>query len=959
MGREEWRRWGWGLDVEADEAHEGDAVALHGCAFAEGEVEVHLVVEDLVLEVHVFEGVGREAVDVGEGEVVGGDDADGAEVDEGAEDALRADEAVFGVGALEEFVEEEEDAVAAGGFGEGADAVEAVDFGVEAGVAFVEGVVDEDAGGDVERGEGEGLGADGGSGHGEDGVDAEGAHEGAFAGHVGAADEEEAGVGLGLVGRGLVGAKLEGVADAFGGGDEGMAEGDCVEAGGAVEEFGEGVGGVFVAVGGEGEEGFGLGDGGEPEGDGGAVAATPALDGEGDLHGDHKGQVDEFDDHVVEGVAELAEGGEFGDGGGGGGGVGGEALLDVDKQRCGEGFGFELGDEGGEEMEVFEGGVGVEKDGIDVGLEGFAEGGFEDDDGEEGEEGGVAEAGEPGEGGGDGGEGEEGGEPGEPVLLEGVGSEGPGAEVVGVDAECGGVAGDGHALAEVDAVAEVGDGGLAGEDGGGGSGCEEPGEEGVLAHAGAGGAEEFEEAAGAGDVEVGGVEAGLELGGGGGGEGGEVAGVEAVPAVFDAREAVAIDLCGAACGAEAAKDAGVEDAGGEEEKDGDGDEGAGCVALEDGEPGGDEEEQGEEEAEVADPEVGGFELGLLLLVVLEATEVDVGWRRGERIGHVFIMRRGGRGRYASFCERACIAMRTGRVSRSMENTMSYAGKGQGVSQKGKVWMITGASSGFGKLMAEYLCSLGATVVATARQVDKLEPLMMRYPGNAVILELDVTKPDNVRGAVADAMSRAGHVDVLVNNAGYGVTGAIEEVAEEEYLPMFKTNLMGLIDLTKEMLPHFRERRSGNIVNLSSVGGLIGSAGWGFYNATKFAVEGFSEALAAEMEPLGVHVTVVEPGPFRTDFLGRSGVESECQIMDYRETAGKAREYFKTQSGKQAGDPQRAVEAIVEAVSMEHPPRNLVLGKIALTRYRAKLQERLAELDRWEELTVGADFPEGA
>jgi len=280
------------------------------------------------------------------------------------------------------------------------------------------------------------------------------------------------------------------------------------------------------------------------------------------------------------------------------------------------------------------------------------------------------------------------------------------------------------------------------------------------------------------------------------------------------------------------------------------------------------------------------------------------------------------------------------------------------SQRGKVWFITGASTGFGRLLAEYLCEIGATVVATARNVDKLSDLTTRYAGNVIVLQLDVTKAESIKGAVKDALAHVGHIDVLVNNAGYGVTGAIEEVSEDEYMPMFETNVFGLIQLTQALLPQFRERRSGNIVNLSSIGGLIGMPGWGFYNATKFAVEGFSQALAAELEPLGVHVTVVEPGAFRTDFLGRSGVLAKSEISDYQETAGKAREYFLTQSGKQAGDPQRAVEAIVSAVSSAEPPKNLLLGKVALKRFRARLDDWNKELDQWETTTVGADFPEG-
>ena len=278
-------------------------------------------------------------------------------------------------------------------------------------------------------------------------------------------------------------------------------------------------------------------------------------------------------------------------------------------------------------------------------------------------------------------------------------------------------------------------------------------------------------------------------------------------------------------------------------------------------------------------------------------------------------------------------------------------------QKDKRWLITGASSGFGRLLAEYLASIGATVVATARHLDDLQHFVTHYAGRVITLPLDVTKKSSIDNAVADARAQVGHIDVLVNNAGYGVAGAIEEVAEREYMPMFETNVFGLINMTRALLPQFRERCSGTIVNLSSVGGLIGSAGWGYYNATKFAVEGLSEALAAELDPLGIHVIVVEPGPFRTDFLGRSGVEAKQRIADYEPTAGKTREYFRTQAGKQPGDPQRAVEAIVAAVSDPNPPKHLLLGKLAMTRFRKRLEDWNAELDRWQETTLGADFPD--
>jgi len=278
------------------------------------------------------------------------------------------------------------------------------------------------------------------------------------------------------------------------------------------------------------------------------------------------------------------------------------------------------------------------------------------------------------------------------------------------------------------------------------------------------------------------------------------------------------------------------------------------------------------------------------------------------------------------------------------------------SQAGKVWFITGASSGFGRLLAEHLLALGANVVATARQRDTLHDLTLRYAANSQILGLDVTKPAQVDGAVKDALARFGHVDVLVNNAGYGVTGALEEVAENEYMPMFETNVFGLIRVTKALLPQFRERRSGNIINLSSIGGLVGLPGWSMYNATKFAVEGLSEALGAELDPLGIHVTIVEPGPFRTEFLGTSGKKAGDQISDYAQTAGKTREYFDQQNGKQPGDPQKAIEAIVAVVDAPKPPRHLLLGKLAYDRFQGKMQSFAAEIEAWKDTTLGADFP---
>jgi NADP-dependent 3-hydroxy acid dehydrogenase YdfG len=279
-------------------------------------------------------------------------------------------------------------------------------------------------------------------------------------------------------------------------------------------------------------------------------------------------------------------------------------------------------------------------------------------------------------------------------------------------------------------------------------------------------------------------------------------------------------------------------------------------------------------------------------------------------------------------------------------------------QQGKVWFITGASAGFGRELAEHLLASGANVVATARKVEQLEDLEIKYPVNGMILKLDVTKQQQVDDAVADALARFEKIDVLVNNAGYGMVGAVEESAEAEFRPMFETNVFGLIRVTQAVLPHFREQRSGHVVNFSSIGGLVSTPGFGMYNATKFAVEGLSEALAQELEPLGIGVTIVEPGPFRTNFLGRSGVAAVHRITDYEQTAGKMRAYFTEQDGKQRGDPQRAAAAIVAAVESDHPPLHLLLGASTIPRLKGKLEAVQKDVATWEETTKGVDFPEG-
>jgi len=280
------------------------------------------------------------------------------------------------------------------------------------------------------------------------------------------------------------------------------------------------------------------------------------------------------------------------------------------------------------------------------------------------------------------------------------------------------------------------------------------------------------------------------------------------------------------------------------------------------------------------------------------------------------------------------------------------------SHAGKVWFITGASTGFGRLLAEEVLKAGGTVLATARKPEQIADLAQQYPETARAFALDVTKSEQIESVAQDAIAAFGRIDVLVNNAGYGIAGGIEEAEEAEFLPVFETNVLGLIRMTRAFLPQFRQQRSGHIVNLSSVAGLVGGAGWGYYNASKFAVEGFSEALAQELAPLGVHVTIIEPGPFRTDFLGRSAAVIKREIPEYAATAGTARGYVSGQAGKQRGDPLKAVHAIMDVVESPNPPLHLILGAQAYNRFKDKLQRWQQEMAKYESVTLGADYPEG-
>ena len=278
-------------------------------------------------------------------------------------------------------------------------------------------------------------------------------------------------------------------------------------------------------------------------------------------------------------------------------------------------------------------------------------------------------------------------------------------------------------------------------------------------------------------------------------------------------------------------------------------------------------------------------------------------------------------------------------------------------QDAPVWFVTGCSTGFGRELAKLLLSQGVRTVVTARDITKLDDVVRGREANALVISLDVTDKRAVHAAVDAAHARFGQIDVLVNNAGYGYLAAIEEGEDEPVRRMFETNVFGLIEVTKAVLPGMRARRQGCIVNLSSIGGLVSFAATGYYHATKFAVEGLSGSLATELAPLGIKVLVVEPGAFRTDFAGRSIVASKIEIPDYAETAGARRRQTYARDGKQQGDPARAAQAIINAVASPNMPFRLVLGAPALDLARKDLDAKQREFDAWQEVTLGADYPE--
>jgi NAD(P)-dependent dehydrogenase (short-subunit alcohol dehydrogenase family) len=278
-------------------------------------------------------------------------------------------------------------------------------------------------------------------------------------------------------------------------------------------------------------------------------------------------------------------------------------------------------------------------------------------------------------------------------------------------------------------------------------------------------------------------------------------------------------------------------------------------------------------------------------------------------------------------------------------------------QNSGVWFITGCSTGFGRELAKILLDRGYRVAATARDPEKIQDIVAGHEGRGIALKLDVTNAAEVAEAAKKAEEAFGSIDVLVNNAGYGYLAAVEEGDDAEVRAMFEANFFGLVRMTQAVLPGMRKRRRGTIVNISSIGGLAGFPGVGAYNATKFAVEGMSEALAKEVEPLGIKVLIVEPGPFRTDWAGRSLKVPAHPIADYAQTAVARRQNIAGGSGKQPGDPVRACEAIIKVVESEKMPLRLLLGKMALETARVKIDQVRGDIEGWKDISLGADYPE--
>ncbi|NIF00887.1 SDR family NAD(P)-dependent oxidoreductase [Pantoea sp. Acro-805] len=272
-----------------------------------------------------------------------------------------------------------------------------------------------------------------------------------------------------------------------------------------------------------------------------------------------------------------------------------------------------------------------------------------------------------------------------------------------------------------------------------------------------------------------------------------------------------------------------------------------------------------------------------------------------------------------------------------------------------VWFISGCSTGFGRELAQQTIARGFKTVVTARDPAKVQDLVSGHD-NALAVALDVTDQGSIDQAVKAALEAFGTVDVLVNNAGYGYQSSVEEGDEKEIRAQFDANVFGLFALTRAVLPAMRKQRRGHVINITSVAGFIGFASSGYYSASKHAVEGWSDSLALEAAPLGIHVTCVEPGPFRTDWAGRSLHQTPSTLPEYADTAAARMKATSEYSGTQAGDPARAATAMIAITEHDNPPRHLVMGAWGYDAVTNKLKERLAQIEAWKQTSIDTDFP---
>ncbi|MEL7002401.1 MAG: oxidoreductase [Bacteroidota bacterium] len=275
----------------------------------------------------------------------------------------------------------------------------------------------------------------------------------------------------------------------------------------------------------------------------------------------------------------------------------------------------------------------------------------------------------------------------------------------------------------------------------------------------------------------------------------------------------------------------------------------------------------------------------------------------------------------------------------------------------KIWLITGVSSGFGKELMHAISETGDIAIGTVRKPHQLASTEKIGPENTFAYLLDVRDQEEVDKVISQIHRRFGRIDIVVNNAGYGLIGAVEEASNAEIRQQFETNLFGALYVTQAVLPHMREQKRGHLIQISSIGGFVSYPGAGVYNASKYALEGFSEAIAKEAEHLGIKVTIVEPGPFRTEWAGSSMKQTRQRIGDYHQSVGEFREWLSSDNGNQVGDPYLAAKAIVTLANDPNPPLSFPVGESAINAMREKIDRIALEVDKWEELSLNTAYTE--